>query len=268
MTIEELRNKIDAIDKNIVTLLGERLEIVKQVGHLKQKSVASNKIASFIRSGREANMLRNLIKFSENILPPQMVATIWRMIISLSLGIEQNIQLLCFNEKDNNSFWLAREYFGAFTPINLTNSADELIAKVSNNASLVGILPLFDESEKPWWLRPEDETNNIYVFAKVPFLGKVEAPIKPVFAIANTMPEATGDDISVFVIKTKLDKNELLQLFKSQFTAVNIISDSNKDNFLLEIAGYITKDDAGIVNLKQNPDIMQLRYMGAYSVVR
>ena len=63
--LSKLRNEIDKIDDQLITLLKDRLEIVKQVGQHKSKNSLSR---SFIRSGREAEMVRNLSKKAQNTL--------------------------------------------------------------------------------------------------------------------------------------------------------------------------------------------------------
>ena len=55
--IGDLRKQIDIIDDKIIDLLKERLDVVKEVGKIKHSQGGK---FSFIRSGREAEMLRNL----------------------------------------------------------------------------------------------------------------------------------------------------------------------------------------------------------------
>jgi chorismate mutase len=57
-TLNLFRQDIDQIDHQIIALLEERMEIISQVGELKK----SNKEKFFIRSSREADMIKKPFK--------------------------------------------------------------------------------------------------------------------------------------------------------------------------------------------------------------
>jgi len=256
-TLSQLRNNIDAIDDKIITLLKERMEIVRSVGELKRETSASQ---SFIRAGREASMLRNLTKKADGIFPAQAIATIWRMIISTSLCVEQEISVYTYNDQDNSCYWYAREYFGTFLKIHPTIDADKVIEAVANNPSAVGVLPLLDNSENPWWVRPQSEANNIYVFARIPFILEDSPLFLPALAIANTSPEPTEEDASLFSITTGASEKKLQGIFANNNLEADIISRSGKNNFLVEVKRFVP------IGTKIAKDIEVL--LGAGSVVR
>jgi len=263
-TLSQLRNNIDAIDDKIITLLKERMEIVKHVGEVKKETSASQ---SFIRAGREASMLRNLTKKADGIFPAQAIATIWRMIISTSLNCEQAMSIYAYNDKDHSCYWHAREYFGTFLKIYPKIKADEVIDAVARNASAVGVLPLLDNSENPWWVRPQSEANNIYVFARIPFILEDSPLFPPALAIANTSPEATEEDVSLFSITTKAGEKKLQGIFADNRLEANIISRSGEENFLIEVNRFVpigNKISKEIESLLGSGSVARL--MGSYAV--
>jgi len=248
--ISLLRKKIDKIDHAIIDLLKDRIEIVAQVGHLKAKKAKPG--FSFIRSGREAQMLRDLTKKIGNSFPQAAIATIWRMIISASLNVEQSLKISAYvSNNDNSCYWLAREYYGNFTNITIEHSCEKIIQDVVSGKISVGILPIIDNDSNPWWVRPPQEKNDIYVFARIPFVEQSDKQGNAALAIANVMPEATEDDISIFVVHLDDEAEVVSRMFKKAGLNPKFLTgDSGK--YLIEIAEFINPNDKRIAEIKRN----------------
>jgi len=259
--LNQFRQQIDTIDNQIIDLLKDRIEIVKQVGEHKKKASMTQ---SFIRAGREANMLRDLTNKIDGKFPAGAIATIWRMIISSSLSTEQNMSIATFaNEKDNSSYWRAREYFGSFLNIERYNCTDTVIKKIASGETAVGVLPLDNE---PWWVRPKNEKNDIFIFARIPFIEE-DSGIPASLAIANVMPEATDDDISLMSVTTKSTENDILKAFSDNNLTANIIANDKNNNYLIEINKFFDTTNPLINDLeKALADKTKIRLMGAYAV--
>lgn len=262
-----LRQEIDKIDQEIIDLLKRRINIVEQVGKHKSKH---SKTSSFIRSGREAEMLRDLTKKMENKFPPAAIATIWRMIISTSLNLEQGMSAASYvNEEDETCYWLAREYYGSFIPISKEYNADDVVHKVASSEVAVGILPLLEQSNGiPWWLRPSKETNDLYVFARIPFIEQPHHNDVPVLAIANVFPEKTDDDKTLFAINS--DENNfasIINKIEKYFPGkTEILTKYKKLDYLVEVDCYISHDNSRLNELRNELGKNQsIRYMGAYA---
>ncbi len=258
--LAKLRAQINNIDDEIISLLKQRVKIVRRVGNIKKESSTSQ---SFIRAGREAKMLRDLTKKANGIFPPEAIATMWRMIISTSLSIEQEIILHIYKVHNNNCFWLAREYFGTFLQIKQHTNPQSLIKEVAKNSAAVGILPFIDKSAKPWWLRPKNEKNNIYVFAKIPFIE--EASLPSALAIANTIPETTKDDVSIFVINTNKPKKKVVEIFTRYNMHTKIISKKG-NNILLSTDNFVAIGDIKVKQIEADlGKDSTARLMGSYA---
>ena len=63
------REQIDEIDLKILNLLKDRMEIVKNVGELKKS--CNEKF--YIRSNREADMIKNLVNLAEDKFPKSVI---------------------------------------------------------------------------------------------------------------------------------------------------------------------------------------------------
>lgn len=263
--LSNFRAQIDAIDDKIIQLLQDRLEIVKQVGKHKAQTSATS---SFIRAGREASMLRNLTKKMDGKFPPAAIGTMWRMIISTSLCTEQDMSISAYvAENDASCYWYSREYYGTFIKTLRENSTDKVIANVAGGATSIGILPLIDNSEKPWWIRPSAEKNDIYIFARIPFIEDTDGFAKPVLAIANVMPEQTDEDISVLSVHTTSPVAEINNVFAVNGLSANIIAAKNNTDYLIEADKFLSIGDSRLDDIKDGlAEGSVVRLMGAYAV--
>ena len=82
--IHELRESIDQIDRQIVRLLAERLELVKRVGEIKRGH--SLDVHDPVR---ERDLLEKVAKAAPEPLTPEMAERIFQCIIQESRNLEQ-----------------------------------------------------------------------------------------------------------------------------------------------------------------------------------
>ena len=148
-SLDDLRTEIDRIDSQIASLLLERASYVKKVG---ERKAARNLQKSFIRSGREATMVRKLVDHLKFLYHPAATLAIWRTIISSSLSMEQPMNIASYVSPENDtSFWLAREYFGAFSAIRaaaaLTPDDPSIAYEAGNIAAAAGNM---DDAKAAW----------------------------------------------------------------------------------------------------------------------
>jgi chorismate mutase-like protein len=82
--IPQLRESIDALDRQILELVSERLRLVMQVGEIKRSHGLDVYDAT-----REGEMLERVARASVAPLSPAMAQRIFRCIIDESRGLEQ-----------------------------------------------------------------------------------------------------------------------------------------------------------------------------------
>jgi chorismate mutase len=203
------RAEIDAIDDKLIALLRERIGIVKQVGELKSKE---EKPRCYLRPGREADMVRRIYAhFGKTDFSPFAAALMWRQIISASLSVESPMKIAVFTpEADPTLYWIAREYFGAYTPIRREQSAQRVVAEVADGRAQVGILPLPSElPQGDWWRYIARDGDLPKIFAYVPFItGTSEYKQSGALAIAFVEPEETQEDVSLYVLRIGQDTSQ------------------------------------------------------------
>ena len=260
--LSKFRKEIDQIDDQIIDLLKERIQIVQKVGKYKSQTSSTH---SFIRAGREAAMLRNLTQKIDGKFPPAAIATIWRMIISTSLCLEQGLSISAYTKPGNETcYWHAREYYGSFVKTTKEDNSDKVINNVVNKITSIGLLPLFDDSNNPWWSRPESEKNDVYIFARIPFVQTADDVLSPTLAIAHVMPEATDDDVSIVVVKCDDSTDKIKSAFALSGLSINIIA-SNHNRHLVEIDTFLSIGDISIKKVTDKLSNGSIRLMGAYA---
>jgi chorismate mutase len=260
--LSKFRKEIDEIDEKVIALFKDRLKIVEQVGKHKSKNSATK---SFIRSGREAEMIKNLARKADNKFPAAAIATIWRMIISTSLNSEQGIKLIAYTDHNKNDcYWHAREYYGTFVDTTCCDSKELVIESVASGKANVGVLPLYDNSDNPWWNRPSSEINDIYIFARIPFIETKDDKSNPSIAIASVMPEQTDEDVSVIVTNTSKSEIEVVEALEQFSLDARIIS-KHQDSYLVEVDSFVGISDNKIQQIKEKLNDESLRLLGSYA---
>ena len=198
MTLDSLRAEIDKIDDAIHDLIMRRTEIVENVRDLKKKSPVK------IRPSREAAILYRLMGRHQGPFPKREVARIWRELIVATLTFEGPFSLAVF-VPDNESGYveLARDQYGAFTPVSRHRSARRVIDAVRRHKAALGILPLPAPGDgDPWWrhLVADDAPK---VIARLPFIGHGSSARTDLQAlvICPIAQEPTGRDVSYLAIE-------------------------------------------------------------------
>jgi chorismate mutase len=267
LSLTDCRNGIDEIDDLILDLLGKRTQIVKRVGEYKTHQGENGKV--FIRPGREASMLRNLIERSidHTSYSPEAITRIWRAIISSSVDIEQSLRIMAHipPTENNDTYWLAREYFGStLTNIKTASDAKSLIDLVVSDYANIGVLSITDKNQYWWKYFAEiSDKEQLKIFVRLPFSHT------PTFAMAKIDPEPTDDAVSLWVvensIKEKIDTwQKVLKVLKKYSTNKVSLLQRHKDTILLEINGYwIDKNDKNIQTMAKQG--IKITPIGAYA---
>lgn len=271
------RQRIDAIDDKLITLLIERTGIVQQVGSLKNR-VAPDQCP--IRPGREADMVRRIMKkFDGSAFPPAAAAALWRIIIGASTSVEAPLTIsVLFDDKNHDLFWLTREFFGPAAQIIRQPQVKRVIGDVLDGKAAVGIVPPLRrlDATADWWASLLDAAKDMpKIFARLPFVypeppGR-DSPMA--LAIARIAPEPSGDDVSFIVLETgpNVSQNRLQTAFaaaKLEASWINILTlYPESRHHLVEVKGFHTAENESLkpflTALGETPP--KISYLGSYA---
>lgn len=142
-TLDELRLEIDALDKQIQSLIGERAELVCAVAEVKKSSKDKG---SFYRPEREAQVLRAIIKRNDNLLKDKDVAHIFREIMSACLALEQGINVAYLGPEGTFTQEAALKHFGHAVSTLDCDSIDDIFHQVEKGNANYGVVPIENSS--------------------------------------------------------------------------------------------------------------------------
>ncbi|MCB1824367.1 MAG: chorismate mutase, partial [Candidatus Competibacteraceae bacterium] len=89
-SLRALRDRIDALDRQIQTLISERARCAQQVGAIKQAAGATG---NFYRPEREAQVLRRVLETNPGPLRNEDMARLFRELMSACLALEEPLRL-------------------------------------------------------------------------------------------------------------------------------------------------------------------------------
>jgi chorismate mutase len=191
------RQRIDAIDDQLMALIEERTGIIREVAVLKQQHWPK---ACQIRPGREGQMHRRIYeRFKDSDFSWKAAVSIWRQMIGASTHIESPLRPVVLLQPAS-LMALARDYFGAqVEPLQVETLEMALNAIASAKANLL-VLPSPQQSD--WWRQWQAlEAQGLRIFALLPVY---ESAPEQAVALAALEPEPSGADVSYFVQENQL----------------------------------------------------------------
>ena len=142
-TLDELRVEIDALDKEIQSLIGARAELASAVAEVKK---ASEDQSVFYRPEREAQVLRKIIDRNDNLLKDKDMAHIFREIMSACLALEQPLNIAYLGPEGTFTQEAALKHFGHAVSTLDCGSIDEIFHQVEKGNAHYGVVPIENSS--------------------------------------------------------------------------------------------------------------------------
>jgi len=142
--LQPLRERIDALDDQILELLTERARAALAVGEVKHDAHADGPV---LRPEREAQVVRRLQARNAGPLPPQAVAAVWTEIISACRGLERSMTVAYLGPEGSFSEQAAFEHFGRAVRGLPCPSFDEVFRAVEAGQADVGMVPVENSAE-------------------------------------------------------------------------------------------------------------------------
>jgi len=271
-----LRAELDRLDDALHDTLMRRAEVVKQVGALRVKGPVP------LRPGREAAIIRRLLARHDGGLPAFGIVRIWRELLSTTTAQQHPLVVsVCEAGGDPAYLALAREHFGALTPMRLHRSPAEAMDEVRAGRATVAVLPMPTEDEAlsdAWWtalLRPGDPQvgdPQVHVVARLPFWAPRPegTPTVQGLVVSGAAPDPSGQDRSLLGLdlagadRARLSAALAAAGFRAGPVIVRRDSGASAPRALAEVDGFVGDDDARLPVLREagcSPTVL-----GAYAV--
>ncbi|WP_281951364.1 prephenate dehydratase [Nitrosophilus kaiyonis] len=137
MNLNELRKKIDSIDDEILELLNKRMEIVKKVGELKNKTGAP-----IYRPEREQEILNRLKKENRGPLNDSAIDAIFLEIFAVARNLERPERVAYLGPIGSFTHQAAEAKFGAMSDYLSMNSINAVFKAVETKRAKYGVVPI------------------------------------------------------------------------------------------------------------------------------
>ena len=275
--LKEFRIQIDALDRQVISLLKQRMNIIKQVAEYKKNQ---NEVF-YIKSSREADMLKKLIADNNSSFSSASIVAIWRKIITNANMHEQTIKLVVHNPKNNPEIeYILRDYYNNEIEIHHFDSINNVISELQKDQSKIGIFSLPEKNNtnsEDWWINLSNNQTNLKVFASLPFIKfKINnAGLKfnhQLVAVAQKQPEQSNQDITLLVFEINKDYSlsKIQNLFEKNQLQANILKVNQSSYFagmqliLIELQGFFLENDQILQNIKNDPLKPYIKIIGHY----
>lgn len=136
-SLEELRRKIDAFDKQIVELLNERAKVVVEVGKFKQQTNTP-----IYAPEREKAVMEKVRQYNKGPLPDRCLEAIWRELMSGSFALEKPLKIGFLGPEGTFSHAAAVRKFGSSVEYVPLADISSVFAEVVRGHTDYGLVPV------------------------------------------------------------------------------------------------------------------------------
>lgn len=261
--LARLRATLDGIDDQIHDLLMQRARVVEDVARTGKRAA--------LRPGREASIIQRLLARHTGSLPPQAIVRIWRELLAATTSMQGNFTLAVYDPHPGGGYTqLAREQYGALTPLRVHGGAAQAIAQLSAGTAAVAILPMPSETET-WW-RTALQHPDIHVVGRLPFWAPRPEGAANVQAlvVARFPPDASGQDRSFIgleleegVSRTRLTADVTAAGFAPRMVLLLRERGAGHVQALIDVEGHVARDDPRLARLAAT---RRARALGGYAL--
>lgn len=140
--LDELRDAIDAVDREILDRLNARARLVDRVGTVKRER------GMFVYgAGRERDLVDRLVARNPGPFPSDALGPVFREIVSATRSLEERLTVAYLGPEGTFSHLAVREQFGAQAEARPLATFAEVLDAVERGKTALGMLPLENTTE-------------------------------------------------------------------------------------------------------------------------
>jgi len=140
----KIRDRIDAVDKQIHELLNQRAKAAMEVARIK---LAADPNAVFYRPEREAQVLRTVKERNQGPLDDEEVARLFREVMSACLALENPLRVAFLGPAGTFTQAAALKHFGHSVRTEPMSSISDVFLEVETEAADYGVVPVENSTE-------------------------------------------------------------------------------------------------------------------------
>jgi chorismate mutase len=240
-SLDEVRQRIDAIDDQMLRLVAERAALSASVAAAKR---AAGETRFGLRPAREAQILRRLLSVQDSHVSPELIIGLWRDIMADSLARQGPFHVSLWGGKDPyRVIELTRIRFGANAPVRGALKPEDALAAAKTPG---GVAVLALASDTPWWARLLAEPT-LNVFAALPCLRRWGP--SAALAAAQIEVEPSGLDETFWVTDSRQSDAAIVETLGRIGFAAELLAAAGGFK-LYTLSGFVQRED---VRLKDAP---------------
>jgi chorismate mutase / prephenate dehydratase len=147
--LEQVRQRIDAIDRELLRLISERARCAQEVGHIKSNSGSTGPEGrgQFYRPEREAAILRRIKERNPGPLGDEEVLRLFREIMSACLALERPLRVAYLGPEGTFTQAAALKHFGHSVHSTAFASIGDIFREVEAGSCDYGVVPVENSTE-------------------------------------------------------------------------------------------------------------------------
>lgn len=142
MNLDELRERIDRLDRQIVDLLNERTRVAIDIGRSKREGGGS-----IFAPDREKQVFEHAKGCNEGPLPDGSLQAIYREIMSASISLQQPLKIAYLGPPATFTHQAARQRFGASVKYLSCDTIGDVFSWVEKGYADYGVVPIENSTE-------------------------------------------------------------------------------------------------------------------------
>jgi chorismate mutase/prephenate dehydratase len=143
MSLDDHRKRIDAIDDQLLALLGERAAVAEEIGAIKREAGA----VTLHDPEREQRVLDRLAKLGAGRFPQGAIRAVFREIISACLSLEQPVAVAFLGPEGTFAHMAARHLFGLAAHYREAATIEGVFDAVRSGDAAYGVVPIENSTE-------------------------------------------------------------------------------------------------------------------------
>lgn len=142
LDLKELRKRIDALDEEILNLLNQRAEVVKEVGRVKSKSNTSYYVPH-----REKAVISRLQSMNNGSFPNSALESVYKEIMSACRSLEAPLSVAYLGPEASNTHIAVIKQFGSSITYRPVRSQGEVFKEVEAGRANYGVVAIENTTE-------------------------------------------------------------------------------------------------------------------------
>ena len=142
--LQVIRERIDALDEQLQSLINERARLAQQVAEVK---LAAGEEAVFYRPEREAQVLRRVKERNSGPLPAEEMARLFREIMSACLALERVTTVAFLGPEGTFTHEAVLKHFGHSVQARPLMAFDEIFREVEAGSADYAVVPVENSTE-------------------------------------------------------------------------------------------------------------------------